>query len=114
MLLPSCVISLHLLNLSVPQHLYLLTGNNSSYSIYVCEHAKSLQACPTLCDPMDCSLPGSWVHGILHARILEWVAMPPPGDLPDPGIKPVSLMSHALAGRFFHSSAIWEAQLLHS
>ena len=31
---------------------------------------------PTLCDPMDCSLPGSSVHGILQARILEWVAMP--------------------------------------
>ena len=38
--------------------------------------AKSLQSCPTLCDPMDCSLPGSFVHGILQARILEWVAMP--------------------------------------
>ena len=36
--------------------------------------AKSLQSCPTLCDSMDCSLPGSSVHGILHARILEWVA----------------------------------------
>ena len=33
-------------------------------------------SCPTLCDPMDCSLPGSSVHGILQARILEWVAMP--------------------------------------
>ena len=32
------------------------------------------QSCPTLCDPMDCSLPGSSVHGILQARILEWVA----------------------------------------
>ena len=63
---------------------------------------------------MDCSLPGSSVHGILHARILEWVAMPPPGDLPDPGIEPVSLMSPALAGRFFNTSTIWEAQLLHS
>ena len=37
---------------------------------------KSLQSCPTLCDPMDCNLPGSSVHGILQARILEWVAMP--------------------------------------
>ena len=39
-------------------------------------HAKLLQSCPTLWDPMDCSLPGSSVHGILQARILEWVAMP--------------------------------------
>ena len=39
-------------------------------------HAKSLQSCLTLCDPMDCSLPGSSVYGILQARILEWVAIP--------------------------------------
>ena len=38
--------------------------------------AKSLQSGPTLCDPMDCTPPGSSVHGILQARILEWVAMP--------------------------------------
>ena len=40
-----------------------------------CMCAKALQSCLTLCDPMDCSLPGSSVHGILQARILEWVAM---------------------------------------
>ena len=34
------------------------------------------QSCPTLCDPMDCSPPGSSVHGILQARILEWLATP--------------------------------------
>ena len=39
-------------------------------------HAKLLQSCPTLCDSMDCSPPGSSVHEILQARILEWVAMP--------------------------------------
>ena len=37
--------------------------------------AKSLQSCPTLCDPVDCSLPGFSVHGILQARTLEWVAI---------------------------------------
>ena len=42
--------------------------------------AKSLQSCPTLCDPMDCSLPGSSVHGIIQAKILEWVAMPFSGE----------------------------------
>ena len=41
-----------------------------------CTHAKSLQSCPILCNLMDCSPPGSSVHGILQARILEWVAMP--------------------------------------
>ena len=44
----------------------------------------------TLCNPLDCSLPGASVHGILQARILDWVACPPPGDLPNPGIKPRS------------------------
>ena len=43
---------------------------------YVCVNAKSIQLCPTLCDPMDYSSPGSSVHGILQAKILEWVAMP--------------------------------------
>ena len=44
-------------------------------NIYItCMHAKSLQLCPTLCDTMDCNLPDSSVHGILQARILEWVA----------------------------------------
>ena len=41
-----------------------------------CVCAKSLQSCPTLCDSVDCSLSGSSVHGILQARILQWVAMP--------------------------------------
>ena len=54
--------------------------------------------CLTLCDPMDWSLPDSSVHGISQARILEWVDIPPPGDLPNPGIEP---KSPALAGRFF-------------
>ena len=41
--------------------------------VYVCVHAKLLQLCLTLRDPVDCSPPGSSVHGILQARILEWV-----------------------------------------
>ena len=56
----------------------------------------------TLCNPMDCSLLGLCVHGILQARIQErGVPFPPPGDFPNPGIKPMSLTSPALAGRFF-------------
>ena len=46
------------------------------------------QSCLILCDPTDCNLPGSSVHGILQARIVEWVVIP--GDLPNPGIKPGS------------------------
>ena len=44
--------------------------------VHVCTRVHSLQSCPILCDPMDCSPPGSSVHGILQARKLEWVAMP--------------------------------------
>ena len=44
-------------------------------TFYICVHAKSLQSCPTLCYPMDCCLPGSSAHGILQARVLEYVAM---------------------------------------
>ena len=63
------------------------------------------QLCLTLCNPMDCSPPDSSVHGVLQARILEWVDVPSSRDLPDPGIKPSgSVMSTALAGRFFTTS----------
>ena len=48
------------------------------------------QSCLTPCDPVVCSLPDSSVHGILQARILEWVVMPSPEDLPHPGIEPRS------------------------
>ena len=58
------------------------------------------QSCPPLCDLMDCSLPGSFVHGILQARILEWVAIPfsRGSDLPDPGIEfgPPTLQADSL------------------
>ena len=46
------------------------------------------QLCLTLCNPMNSSLPGSSVHGIIQARIMEWVPFPSPGDLPDAGIEP--------------------------
>ena len=45
---------------------------------------------------MDWNPPGLSVHGILQARILEWAAMPPPGDLPNPGIEPESSVAPAL------------------
>ena len=75
----------------------------------MCKSAKSLQLCPALCDPMDHSLPGSSVHGIFQARILEGLPCPPPGDLSNPGIKPISLESPALAGEFFTTGTTWEA-----
>ena len=55
------------------------------------KHCKSAmliaQLWPTVCDPMDCSPPGFSVHGVLQARVLEWMPYPFPGDLPNPGIK---------------------------
>ena len=56
---------------------------NIFWCFFVCLHAQSLQLYPTLCDPMDCSPPGSSIHGILQARVLEWVPFPSPEDLPD-------------------------------
>ena len=64
------------------------------------------QSCPTLSDLIDYCLPGSFVHGILQARTLEWVAISPPEDVPDPGIKPMSPASPALAGGFFTTAAL--------
>ena len=55
---------------SVFQHEYC-----SNYFTAATAAAKSLQSCPTLSDPMDCSLPGSSIHGIFQARVLEWVAI---------------------------------------
>jgi len=68
--------------------------------VCVCVHAltHALSHVRLFCDPMDCSPQGSSVHGILQARILEWVAISFSRDLPDPGIIPVS---PALAGGFF-------------
>ena len=79
--------------------------------VCICVCAKSPQLCPTFCDPMDCSPPGSSVHRILQARILEWSPCPPTGDLSDPGIELTTLMSPALAGWFCTTSATWEAQV---
>ena len=72
------------------------------------------KSCLTLCDPMDCTLPGSSVHGIYQARTLEWVLFPSPGDLPNPGIEPTApalqvdswLLSHQRSSQIIHSSIL--------
>ena len=72
--------------------------------------AKTLQSCPTLCNPTDCSrqVPLSMMFSTQEC----WSGLPCllPGDRLDPGIEPVSLMSPALAGGFFTTSAAREAQ----
>ena len=74
------------------------------------------QLCPVFffffCKPMDCSPPGSPVHGISRQEYWSGLPCPPPGDLPDPGTESVSPMSPALAGRFFTTEAPGKPQLL--
>ena len=62
----------------------------------LCLYAKSLQSCPTLCNTMDCSPLSSSVHGILQARILEWVATPSRGSLRPRDGTCVSCLLHLL------------------
>ena len=69
---------------------------------------KLLQSCSTFCDPMDCQAP--LCMGLSRQEYWSGLPCPPPEDLPNPGIKPTSLMSPALAGGFFTTSATWEAQ----
>ena len=71
--------SFHFLLLSIPTVNAMKWGMGYYFSFHstpaAAAAAKSLQSCPTLCDPMDCSLPCFSVHGILQARTLEWVAI---------------------------------------
>ena len=63
---------------------------------------------------MDCSPPGSSVHGILQARILEWVVVPSSRGSSQPGTEPASLKSLASADRFFTTITIWEAPYIYT
>ena len=69
------------------QNLNLVTPEQSAALLTWTEVA---QSCPTLCDPLDWSPPGSSVLGIFQAKILEWVPFPSPEDLPDPAVEPGS------------------------
>ena len=71
----------------------------------------SAQSCPTLYDPMDYSLTGSSIHGILQARILEWVAIPSSRDPPDPGIHLVSCIF--FVDRLFTAKPPWKPIYTH-
>ena len=68
--------------------------------VYIHMHAQSL-SCVWLCDSMNCSPPGSSVHGIFQAKYWSRLPFPPRGDLPNPGIKPTSPVSPELADVFF-------------
>ena len=60
---------------------------------------------PAFFNPMDCSPPGSFVHGILQARILKWVAIP--GNLPDPGIDPGLQQCRQILYHLSHQGSPW-------
>ena len=75
-------------------------------NICACVFAKLFQLCLALCDPVDCSPPGSSVHGILQARILEQVAMPSSRGSSQPRDR---IHVSCIAGRFFATRATWEA-----
>ena len=74
----------------------------------ICMHAKLLQSCLTLCDPMDYSPLGSSSMGFSRQEYWSGLPSPPPGDLPGPGKEPESLPPPALADRFFTARATWE------
>ena len=83
------------------------TYNKISLIWYVYMHPQSLQSCPTLCNTMDCSLPGSYVHWTLQVRMLEWVVMPSSRTSSQP--RDQTQVSH-IAGRLFTVWATKEAQ----
>ena len=69
------------------------------------------QLCPTLCNPVHCSPPGSTSLGFSRQEYWSGLPSPCPEDLPNPEIKPTSITSPALAGRVFTTSTAWEAQV---
>ena len=74
-------------------------------------HAKSLQSCLTLCDPMDCSHQAPLPMGFSRQEHWSGLPCPPPGGLPNPWVEHTSLTSPALAGSLFTTNATWEAQM---
>ena len=70
--------------------------------------AKSLQSCPILCNPMDCGPPGTSM-GLSRQEYWSALQVNRPGDLPNIGIEPKSLLYSAFAGGFLTTSTTWEA-----
>ena len=86
------------MNISIQEKHFKIFPLGFIVSMHTCVHA---YLCLTLGNPMDCSSPGSSVHGIFQVRILEWIAISSFRESSQPGIKPVSPGSPALAGGFF-------------
>ena len=75
----------------------------------MCVFVKLLQSCPTLCDPMDCSLSDPLSMWFSRQEYWSWLPWPPLGDLPKPGIEPLSLTLAVMAGILFTTSTTGEA-----
>ena len=88
----------------------LQTLHLSSLSSHAAAAAESLHSCPTLCDTMDCSPPGSSVCGILPARMLEWITMTSSRGSSQLRDQTHVCLLHWQAGRFFATSTTWEAR----
>ena len=109
-------LSVHMLTIFIIRKLFLWFHWQSYCSIrlsfldrYRCQDilhvcVQVTQSYPTLCSPMDCMLPATPSMGFSRQESWSGMPCPPPGDLPNPGIKPVSLMSPALADGFFTTS----------
>ena len=67
------------------------------------------QSCPALCDPVDCSPPGSSVHGIFPARLLQWVAISSSRGSSQPRDGTLISYVSCIGGKFFTTSVMWEA-----
>ena len=80
----------------------------------VCVHAKSFWSCPTLCDPWTVAHQAPLFMGFSGQGYKSGLPCPLPGDIPNTEIKPASLMSPALAGEFFTTSATWGGRVVHS
>ena len=100
-----CVKGIHdkdlIFHLETSEKTLLLQGHELEITAVV-KMCSVTQLCPPFCDPMDCSSPSSSVHGIFQARVLDWVAITPPGDLPEPGIEPLSPASPCTGRQILH------------
>ena len=82
------------------------------YLFFCCGVCVCDQSCPTLCDPWTIAHQAPLTMRFPRQEYCSWLPFPSPGDLPDPGIEPESLVSPALADRLFCYSAFWEPLFL--
>ena len=78
---------------------------------FACMPTKSLQLCPTFATPWTVAHQTPLSMGFSRQEYWSGLPCPPPGDLPNPGIEPMSLMSPALAGKFFTTGTTWSCEM---